>query len=1485
MPTAIGPSIRRRSRSLTAAKVALTGLAVGALTLTMGVTAVHADLPPQTPGVTLRVYQMPDQVFPELCTLKSGQTPNVDKLMPTIDFTSDADFGASRKFISHTIANLTVPTSGQYTIRMTNDDGARLTLNNQLLLNNDGYQDSTSVEANITLDAGTYPLFVEHFEDDYGQRLLVQWRTPGSSSFVTIPNSALSTDADVVRVVAPGTKFCEGATDTPGDGLRLESVNPDYSLVNLRPEGFQPKVAALDFTDEGDLVVVTTGSVSAGGWVPNPAPGEVFLVEGATEADGPEDVTVTKIATGLKNPMGIDIIGDEIYVSERHQLTKLTDPDDDGQFDVHTKFAEWPDGGNFHEFAFGLIHDDENFYLNLSVAIDNGGATTNPQPAQNRGTSLAVSRTTGEVSYVAGGLRTPNGIAFGPDGERFAMDNQGGWLPASKLVHIEQGKFFNHYMNPAGPFDSNPVSAPALWIPQNEIGNSPSTPILLDQGVYAGQMLFGDVTYGGLQRAYLEKIDDEYQGAVFRHTAGLEVGVNRVIVGPDGALYIGGTGEGGNWGENGKLNYGLQKLDPAGQNAFDIKEMRVIEGGFELEYTEPISEETAANAANAYRVNHWKYVPTPSYGGPKVGEETLSVTDAVVSEDRTTVTLSVEGLKPGYVVHVRSPRPFESESGKELWSTEAWYTLNSLPGYVAPADRGWYEAEEAALTGSAGIATEHSGYSGLGFVAGIQNVGAGVNFTVTVPEAGTYPVNLRYANGPNPFDGSKKISLYVNDQKVGPWNLPRLGDWKTWDTISRDVALNAGTNTISLRYDSGDDGNVNFDVLSIGEPDICTPAAQEDGFQPLFDGTLESFEKWRLAGPGSFARQDDCTLRTFGGLGLLWYTAEEFNSYRLQLDWKLVADHNGGIFVGFPNPGNDPWVAVNQGYEIQIDATDADDRTTGAIYTFQGADLEARDAALNPVGQWNTYDIVVHDNTIKIYLNGALVNDFTSTDPARDLAQGFIGLQNHGSGETVYYRDVSIKKLADPEVTVTTTLDPATPNGDNGWWTTDVSVTATGASNIPGTVQLESKVGTGEYAPHTAPIVVSTDGTTEVAFTATDSEGNESEEIVETIQRDTVAPTVSASLSGRQVVLTASDATSGVASVEYRLSGDAEDEWTEYDFGFLVGAGAETVTYRATDNAGLVSEEQVLEIDAVIPGETVVDRIAGPDRYSVATTISAQSYPEGADVVFITNGQNYPDALSAGPAAAFSGGPLLLVSPTLVPTVVADELERLSPSHIVVVGGPASVSEAVYAQLEGLPGTIERIAGTDRYEASRALASAVFGESGATTAYIATGRNFPDALTGGAVAGANDSPVILVNGTATDLDTATANLLEDLGVTSIKVLGGVNSVSPGLFDDLSQIANTVRLAGADRYQAARAINADAYDTAERVFLTTGLNFPDALAGSAWAASIGAPMYVVPGTCVPQGVLDDIEALGATHITLLGGPVSLSEGVASLTACG
>ncbi|WP_431948574.1 ThuA domain-containing protein [Actinacidiphila sp. bgisy167] len=184
----------------------------------------------------------------------------------------------------------------------------------------------------------------------------------------------------------------------------------------------------------------------------------------------------------------------------------------------------------------------------------------------------------------------------------------------------------------------------------------------------------------------------------------------------------------------------------------------------------------------------------------------------------------------------------------------------------------------------------------------------------------------------------------------------------------------------------------------------CTP---QKGYRDLFNG--HTLEGWKQAGPGKFNVVNG-ELRTEGGMGLLWYQAKQFGSYSLKLDWKLDGDDNSGIFVGFP-ASDDPWSAVDNGYEIQIDATDAPDRTTGSIYTFKSANLTARDQVLRPPGQWNSYEIKVQGERVQVFLNGVKINDFTNTDPVRSLKDGYIGLQNHGADDQVSFRNIQIKEL------------------------------------------------------------------------------------------------------------------------------------------------------------------------------------------------------------------------------------------------------------------------------------------------------------------------------------------------------------------------------------------------------------------------------------------------------------------------------------------
>ncbi|MGW2233907.1 ThuA domain-containing protein [Streptomyces sp. NPDC001759] len=185
----------------------------------------------------------------------------------------------------------------------------------------------------------------------------------------------------------------------------------------------------------------------------------------------------------------------------------------------------------------------------------------------------------------------------------------------------------------------------------------------------------------------------------------------------------------------------------------------------------------------------------------------------------------------------------------------------------------------------------------------------------------------------------------------------------------------------------------------------CRP---ENGYRPLFDGS--TLDGWKQAGPGAFEPDGDGTLTSSGGMGLLWYAASDFSAYSLKLDWRTAGDDNSGVFVGFP-PSDDPWSAVDNGYEIQIEATDVPEKTTGSVYGFQSADLNKRDRALNPPGEWNTYEIRVEGERLRVWLNGVKINDFTNTDPARSLADGHVGIQNHGADDQVSFRDIRIKEL------------------------------------------------------------------------------------------------------------------------------------------------------------------------------------------------------------------------------------------------------------------------------------------------------------------------------------------------------------------------------------------------------------------------------------------------------------------------------------------
>lgn len=295
-----------------------------------------------------------------------------------------------------------------------------------------------------------------------------------------------------------------------------------------------------------------------------------------------------------------------------------------------------------------------------------------------------------------------------------------------------------------------------------------------------------------------------------------------------------------------------------------------------------------------------------------------------------------------------------------------------------------------------------------------------------------------------------------------------------------------------------------------------------------------------------------------------------------------------------------------------------------------------------------------------------------------------------------------------------------------------------------------------------------------------------------------------------------------------------------------------------------------------------VSRLAGADRFATSVAVAKQS-PTGVAVVYIANGFNYPDALSAAPAAAVQGGPLLLTDPLALPDVVRNEIVRLQPAQIVVVGGVAAVSDVVFQELSALAPT-RRDSGVDRFETSQVVNRRAF-TGGASAAFIASGLNFPDALSASAAAGSSASPVILVNGTATTLDPSTGDLLAQLDATTVYIAGGTAVIAPTIERDLvNNSYNVQRFGGADRYETSSLVNRGIFTSAQTAYMAVGTGFADALAGAALAGRDGSPLFIVPRDCVTPSVPADFVALGVAQRVLLGGLASLGEGVENLEIC-
>jgi putative cell wall-binding protein len=291
-------------------------------------------------------------------------------------------------------------------------------------------------------------------------------------------------------------------------------------------------------------------------------------------------------------------------------------------------------------------------------------------------------------------------------------------------------------------------------------------------------------------------------------------------------------------------------------------------------------------------------------------------------------------------------------------------------------------------------------------------------------------------------------------------------------------------------------------------------------------------------------------------------------------------------------------------------------------------------------------------------------------------------------------------------------------------------------------------------------------------------------------------------------------------------------------------------------------------------------RIAGADRFATAASMSQTRSPDGVTTAYVATGAAFADALAGGPAADQSGATVLLTGKDSVPTATRAELSRLSPDEVVVLGGPGAVSDAVVRQLGA-----RRIAGANRYATAAAISADTFGPT-VPVVYVATGERFPDALAGAAAGAFENGPVLLVTKDAIPSETDAE--LRRLLPQRIVILGGTAAVSAGVQSSLALYTlpgQVCRVAGADRYATSEQVSKATFpDGADRVYLATGRNFPDALAGGPVAANGPGPLLLVPGGCMPESVRVEVERLDPDRVFLLGGTGALSGALSSFQGC-
>lgn len=464
------------------------------------------------------------------------------------------------------------------------------------------------------------------------------------------------------------------------------------------PEGIFLGVGGMAFLPNDKLAVSTRR-------------GEVWTISNPYMKDG-LDPSYKLFARGLHEPLGLAYHDGALYLSQRPELTRLKDLDGDGQADEYKTVYPYHITGNYHEYAYGPVFDkDGKMVVTLNLTwishpldmVEKIGWGHMESLAKWRGWMLKISEA-GKMEPYATGLRSPAAFGLNKDGDIFYSENQGGWIGSGYITALEKGDFASH---PAGlkwsgepdsqvklriediPDTGKPqfevakniqgIKTPSVWIPHGFMGVSTSG-IILDEkgefGPFKNQLFVGDHGRSLINRVFLEKVKGVYQGAVFPFRKGFSSGVFRMVWGSDHSMFVGMTGRG--WRSKGGELFGLQQLVWNGKMPFEVKAIRAMPDGFELEFTKTVDENTAMDAAS-YHLRTFTYEYHHEYGSTVINQGECDIKAIEVSQNSKKVRLVVDGLKEGYIHEIDVKGIRSALETHPLLHSTGYYTLKRLP--------------------------------------------------------------------------------------------------------------------------------------------------------------------------------------------------------------------------------------------------------------------------------------------------------------------------------------------------------------------------------------------------------------------------------------------------------------------------------------------------------------------------------------------------------------------------------------------------------------------------------------------------------------------------------------------------------------------------------------------------------------------------------------------------------------------------------------